>query len=76
MWFTMGIDQFRALVVLRPEILLCEFIIIRFNLNLVEEEERTYYAAITTVLAPDMLGVNSAPIAMMSLLRYSRDSPV
>lgn len=33
----------------------------------------TYYAAITTV---DKFEVNSAPISVISILRYSLDSPV
>jgi hypothetical protein len=35
-----------------------------------------YYAAITTVFEPDIFRVDSAPIAVISLLRYSLDSPV
>lgn len=38
--------------------------------------EKTYCAATTIVLVEDMFTVNSAPMAMMSFLRYSRDSPV
>jgi hypothetical protein len=36
----------------------------------------TYYAVITTAFEPDILGVNSGPIVVISLFRYSLDSPV
>jgi hypothetical protein len=38
--------------------------------------EGTYKAAIRTVFFPVILGVNVAPIAVMSFFRYSRASPV
>jgi hypothetical protein len=59
-------DQLRALVALFPEMLQGRY----------HQEDRvdsalgwTYYAAISTVFFPDMLGVKVAPISPMSFFR-------
>ena len=41
-----------------------------------EKGKGTYKAAMRTVFFPVILGVNVAPMAVMSFLRYSRASPV
>lgn len=66
-------DQFPALVVLLPAML-------NEGTSLASlqgwEDRETHYAAMSTVLRPDMLGVNVAPMVVINFLRYSRDSPV
>ena len=53
----------------------CEFVIDRKG-EVRKGKVKTYWAAMTIVFRPDMLGVNSAPMAAMSFLMYSRSLPV
>jgi hypothetical protein len=69
------VNQLRAFCVFRPEMLfvVSGFLLAKLRMG---RDGVTYYAAIMTVFKPDIFRVNSAPIVVISLLRYSLDSPV